>query len=216
MTIIQSMGFAKTHCRFFAACSSACSPAPSLHAPAGGAVSSTKARSGCGVLHPDSRLGSKGFKLEKIIMLRATRHAAHAAPAPPAPHSGFGWRAALAVLVTANAMLLAATVYSAATPDPANPDSWERLPERFESTGGGGWMIEEYRPVVSGQSCVTDFVAVAPDGTQRFANTVSFSATPHLGGTMCTNGEWRARDGSGSGTTPIRLFIKDGVVRRAP
>ncbi len=149
-------------------------------------------------------------------MLRATRHAAHAAPAPLALQ--FRLRLACRAGGSGHRKCDAAggNRLFGGHPDPANPDSWERLPERFESTGGGGWMIEEYRPVVSGQSCVTDFVAVAPDGKQRFANTVSFSATPHLGGTMCTNGEWRARDGSGSGTTPIRLFIKDGVVRRAP
>jgi hypothetical protein len=36
------------------------------------------------------------------------------------------------------------------------------------------------------------------------------------GGILCTNGKWRAVDGSASGTTPFRMFIKDGVVRRAP
>lgn len=149
-------------------------------------------------------------------MLRATRHANHARPRQAPHRARLALRAGLATLLLANALLLAATVYSAATPDPANPESWDRLPERFESTGGGGWMIEEYRPVVSGQNCLTDFVAVSPDGKERFANTVRFTASPHLGGVICTNGEWRAKDGSGSGTTPIRLFIKDGVVRRAP
>jgi hypothetical protein len=36
------------------------------------------------------------------------------------------------------------------------------------------------------------------------------------GGTLCTNGKWRAADGSASGTTPFRVFIKDGVKRRSP
>ena len=36
------------------------------------------------------------------------------------------------------------------------------------------------------------------------------------GGTLCTKGVWRARDGSASGTTPFRVFIKDGVTRRSP
>ena len=36
------------------------------------------------------------------------------------------------------------------------------------------------------------------------------------GGTLCTEGKWRARDGSASGTTPFRVFIKDGVTRRSP
>lgn len=98
----------------------------------------------------------------------------------------------------------------------ASPESWELLPERFESTGGGGWMIEGYRPVVSGLTCVTDFAAVSPDGKERFQNMVVFEARPTSGGVMCTQGRWRAKDGSAEGTTPLEVFIKDGVVRRAP
>lgn len=98
----------------------------------------------------------------------------------------------------------------------ASPESWEILPERFESTGGGGWIIDEYRPVVAGQNCVTDFVAISPDGKERFLNTVTFTATAFAGGVLCTDGRWRARDGSAEGTTPLRVFIKDGVARRAP
>ena len=30
------------------------------------------------------------------------------------------------------------------------------------------------------------------------------------------NGKWQALDGSMSGTTPLRVFIKDGVRRRSP
>lgn len=98
----------------------------------------------------------------------------------------------------------------------ASPESWELLPDRFESTGGGGWMIEGYRPVVSGAACVTDFAAVSPDGKERFQNRVVFEARPTAGGVMCTKGRWRAKDGSAEGTTPLEVFIKDGVVRRAP
>jgi hypothetical protein len=99
---------------------------------------------------------------------------------------------------------------------PANPETWPLLPQRFESTGGGGWVIDEYRPVVQGSFCVTDFVAVSPDGQQRFANTVRFVASPLAGGTLCNDGRWRAKDGSAEGTTPLVVWIRDGVARRAP
>ena len=36
------------------------------------------------------------------------------------------------------------------------------------------------------------------------------------GGTLCTDGRLRSRDGSATGTTAFRVFIKDGVVRRSP
>jgi hypothetical protein len=36
------------------------------------------------------------------------------------------------------------------------------------------------------------------------------------GGTLCHNGKWRAKDGNATGTTPFRVFIKDGVTRRSP
>lgn len=120
---------------------------------------------------------------------------------------------ALAAFAAACALLLWPLSPAAAQ---ASPESWELLPERFESTGGGGWMIEGYRPVVLGSTCVTDFVAVSPDGKERFQNMVVFEARPASGGVMCTQGRWRAKDGSAEGTTPLEVFIKDGVVRRAP
>jgi hypothetical protein len=36
------------------------------------------------------------------------------------------------------------------------------------------------------------------------------------GGTLCANGKWRAMAGSATGTTPFRIFFKDGSFRRAP
>ena len=36
------------------------------------------------------------------------------------------------------------------------------------------------------------------------------------GGTLCTNGKWRAFDNSINGTTPYRVFFKDGVFRGQP
>jgi hypothetical protein len=41
-----------------------------------------------------------------------------------------------------------------------------------------------------------------------------WSAVAVQGGILCTNGQWRAKDGLASGTTPFQVFIKDGLVRR--
>ena len=93
-----------------------------------------------------------------------------------------------------------------------NYESWELLKPLFESTGGGGVMIGGYDPVVSGDKCSTNFTAIEPGG-QTWYNTVEFDAVATQGGILCTNGKWRARDGSANGTTPYRVFIKDGVKR---
>ena len=76
-------------------------------------------------------------------------------------------------------------------------------------------MIGEYNPVIVGNKCVTNFTATLPDG-KVYRNVVEFDTVQVQGGTLCTNGAWRAQDGSASGTTPFRVFIKDGVVRRSP
>ena len=76
-------------------------------------------------------------------------------------------------------------------------------------------MIGEYDPIVVGEKCATDFTATEPDG-KVFYNSVEFDAVRTQGGTLCANGRWRARDGSMSGTTPYRVFFKDGVMRGSP
>jgi hypothetical protein len=96
-----------------------------------------------------------------------------------------------------------------------NYEGWAILQNPFESTGGGGVMIGEYNPVIVGSKCVTNFTATLPDG-KVYNNVVEFETMQVQGGTLCTNGAWRARDGSASGTTPFRVFIKDGVTRRSP
>ncbi len=113
--------------------------------------------------------------------------------------------------------LIAVTLAIAAPPSSAqeNYESWDVHKRSFPSTGGGGVMIGEYDPVIAGNKCVTDFTATEPDG-KVFHNSVEFDAVPAQGGTLCTNGKWRARDGSMSGTTPYRVFFKDGVVRGSP
>lgn len=92
---------------------------------------------------------------------------------------------------------------------------WSIQADRFPSTGGNGVVIGEYRPVVIADRCVTAFTATTPDGTV-YRNIVMFDAAPVQGGILCNNGRWSAQDGSASGTTPYRVFIKDGVLRGSP
>lgn len=96
-------------------------------------------------------------------------------------------------------------------------DNWGLLKSEFESTGGGGIMIKGYNPVIVGSKCVTDFSAVEPGpGGNVYKNVVEFDAVATQGGTLCKDGKWRAVDGSASGTTPLQVFIKNGIARRSP
>jgi len=122
------------------------------------------------------------------------------------------WKLELAVLALATAVTLFKIPEGLAE---ENYESWAVLKNPFESTGGGGVMIGEYNPVIVGSKCVTNFTATLPDG-KVYYNAVEFEIVQVQGGTLCTNGAWRARDGSASGTTPFRVFIKDGVTRRSP
>ena len=115
--------------------------------------------------------------------------------------------------LAAASALMALTVSGAAAQE--NYESWALLQSTFESTGGGGIMIKEYNPVIVGNKCVTNFTATEPSG-KIYYNMVEFDAVPMQGGILCTDGKWRAVDGSASGTTPLRVFIKDGVARRSP
>lgn len=95
--------------------------------------------------------------------------------------------------------------------------AWPVLVNPFESTSGGGVMIDGYRPVVDGAFCRTDFSVTIPGaGGGTFLNEVEFDARRTGGGVLCEKGRWRAKDGSAEGTTPFRVFIKDGIVRRPP
>lgn len=93
-----------------------------------------------------------------------------------------------------------------------NFDSWPVLADPFPSTGGGGIMIHDYDPVVSGGQCRTQFRAIEPNGT-TYRNSIVFDALKTQGGVLCHNGRWTSSDGSATGTTPFRVFIKDGVRR---
>lgn len=102
-------------------------------------------------------------------------------------------------------------------PAPAAEDyaAWPVIDGDFGSTGRNGVAIGGYRPVVQGSLCVTDFTATEANG-RIHRNRAEFDARPEAGGTLCENGRWRALDGSGQGTTPLRVFIRDGVARRSP
>ena len=116
-------------------------------------------------------------------------------------------------------LLFAALALAALAPTGAraqeNYASWEILQSTFESTGGGGIIIKGYEPVIVGDKCVTNFTATEPGG-KVYHNKVEFETVQVQGGTLCTNGKWQALDGSMSGTTPLRVFLKDGVRRRSP
>lgn len=120
-----------------------------------------------------------------------------------------------ASIVIGAALVLTAAIVSNAVFAQENYDSWEPIKPLFESTGGGGVMIGGYNPVVAGAKCATDFSTHEPNGNVSWAS-VEFDAVPTQGGVLCVNGKWRTKDGGASGTTPFRVFIKDGVKRGSP
>jgi len=98
-----------------------------------------------------------------------------------------------------------------------NYESWPLLRSTFPSTGGGGIMIKGYDPVVTGGKCLTTFMAVEPGAEPKvYPNFIEFEAVAAQGGTLCQNGKWRAFDGGTTGTTPFRVFFKEGVFRGSP
>lgn len=108
---------------------------------------------------------------------------------------------------------------SLALPAHATEDyaAWPLLQSTFPSTGGGGFTIKGYDPVITGGKCITTFMAVeAGENPAVYANLIEFEATPAQGGVLCNNGKWRAFEGGASGTTPFRVFFKDGKFRASP
>ena len=118
-------------------------------------------------------------------------------------------RAALLALLTLTALPAVARQ--------EDPTTWPPLQRRFESTGGGGWIIDRYDPIVIGDRCVSAFSAISPAGEER-RNIVLFDAVAMPNGTLCLNGRFRPEDGSDAGgTTPLRVFIRaDGARFRSP
>lgn len=108
------------------------------------------------------------------------------------------------------AALFAAT---AATAQTENYESWPVLKSTFPSTGGGGFVIKGYDPVIIGNKCMTTFMAVDGEQKNAYPNYIEFEATPVAGGTLCRNGKWKAFEGGATGETPFRLYFKDGVWR---
>ena len=107
------------------------------------------------------------------------------------------------------ALILLAAPQARAADDMA---AWPVLKSTFPSTGGGGIMIKGYDPVITGGKCVTTFMAVATgDNPAVYPSYIEFEAIAMDGGTLCTNGKWKSFDGASSGTTPFRVFYKDGV-----
>ncbi len=96
-------------------------------------------------------------------------------------------------------------------------ETWPVLRSTFPSTGGGGIIIKGYDPVITGAKCITTFMAVEPGPNPNvYTNVIEFEAQPAQGGTLCTNGKWKAFEGGASGTTPFRVFFMDGVFRGSP
>ncbi len=124
-------------------------------------------------------------------------------------------RIAAALLALLVFLLPALVSFARANDTGADYATWPLLTPEFPSTGGGGIMIHGYDPQVANNLCRTDFEAVTPDG-QVYRNEVVFDARPVAGGILCTNGKWRAKDGSAEGTTPFEVFIKDGLRRMKP
>jgi hypothetical protein len=126
---------------------------------------------------------------------------------------------ALALLALTPPTVATGQTTPAPKPAPAAENflDWSLLRPTFPSTGGNDIMIKGYDPHITGNKCVTTFMAVEPgkDGAVYF-NVVEFDAVPAQGGILCTNGRWRAFDNSAQGTTPFRVFFKDGVFRGSP
>ena len=98
-----------------------------------------------------------------------------------------------------------------------NYESWPLLRSTFTSTGGGGIIIKGYDPVITGGKYITTFMGVEPgDNPKVYPNVIEFEAVAVQGGTLCQNGRWKSFDGGAEGTTPYRVFFKNGVFRGSP
>jgi len=116
-------------------------------------------------------------------------------------------------LVLAAALVAVLLIFPQAHAEDA-PSRWPALTSTFPSTGGGGFVIKGYDPVISGGKCLTTFIAVEPGPDPKvYPNFIEYEAVARDGGILCTNGKWRAFEGGASGTTPFRMFFKDGQWR---
>jgi hypothetical protein len=114
-------------------------------------------------------------------------------------------------------LMLLLTAVSTAGHAEDNFASWPLLKSTFPSTGGNGIMIKGYDPVITGDKCITTFMAVGTEAKPAvYPSLIEFEAMPTQGGILCHNGRWRAFDNGSSGTTDYRVFFKDGVFRGSP
>ena len=126
-------------------------------------------------------------------------------------------RYGLVNIAARTATVLAALTVAAGAAAQESYDAWPLLRSTFPSTGGGGFTIKGYDPVISAGKCITTFMAVeAGPQPKVYPNVVEFDAVEAQGGVLCQNGTWRAFSGGGVGTTPYRMFYKDGVFRGSP
>ena len=103
--------------------------------------------------------------------------------------------------------------------------AWRLHTPTFPSTGGGGVIIGEYKPVIAGDKCTTDFTATLPDGNV-YHNSVEFDAVSGARRnavhewTLALQGWQRERDHAVSGVLPgwrgARFAISHPIVPRAP
>jgi hypothetical protein len=162
-----------------------------------------RARAGAGI--PPERRDGAAQTSGRLLMTRRFRQTALIA-------------AVLAVSALAAACLTALVALSSAAAEDQgeNYENWRMLKSTFPSTGGGGIVIKGYDPVITGGKCVTTFMAVEPGANPNvYPNYIEFQAQPAQGGTLCVNGQWKSFDGA-TGTTPFRVFFKNGVFRASP
>jgi hypothetical protein len=129
------------------------------------------------------------------------------------------------MILRATLFVTTATLYAGLSAGTAvaqdNFDSWAPLKSTFPSTGGNGIIIKGYDPVITGAKCITTFMAVAPGPQQGadpavYPSLIEFDAVPMAGGTLCQNGKYKSFDGGSSGTTPYRVFFKNGIFYGSP
>jgi hypothetical protein len=98
-----------------------------------------------------------------------------------------------------------------------NYASWALLVNPFESTGGGGVMIGEYRPVIVDNRCITNFTATERGRAARSTTTRSSSTRWRYRAAFCAPTtaeggrapEWANKIKPGVGT---RRFNPRGLV----
>ncbi len=150
---------------------------------------------GAGVVRPWCAKGASERRARRIF---------HAARPVRAARPG---ESAMRILAGLCLAVLALVPPAAAQP---NYDSWPVLQNPFESTGGGGIMIGEYRPVVFGKFCTTNFTATTPKG-EVYYNGVDFDAVPVAAARCAPRAAGVRSTAAPTARRRCEVFIKDGV-----